>query len=259
MAWPVLNVNSLDHFLKIASHLNYGPVATVPYLFRGQSNHAWSLQPTLTRELSGSFSEDAALLIEQDCKRKFIEQAHLHIPFALLPTADKDTEWWAIMQHHSAPTRLLDWTASPFVAAYFAAVENWEIDGVLWLFHAKTLIESTLKNANSQIQLNLYRAEKPSSRIIAQQGAFVYCNKLLANFEEILDELLTPVHYECGEEVLRKVIIPKELKPQLMRHLQIMNITASSLFPGLDGLGRTASELVRLSCEYPRSIDIKKA
>jgi hypothetical protein len=43
-----------------------------------------------------------------------------------------------------------------------------------------------------------------------------------------------------------KIVIPEKLKPEFLRRLQIMNITANSLFPGVDGLGRSVREFIQV-------------
>jgi hypothetical protein len=48
-----------------------------------------------------------------------------------------------------------------------------------------------------------------------------------------------------GKETLRKLRIPANQKSDIMRLLRAMNVTASSLFPGLDGIGRQLDELAR--------------
>jgi hypothetical protein len=45
---------------------------------------------------------------------------------------------------------------------------------------------------------------------------------------------------------LEKIVIPSKLKAAFLKHLHLMNVTGSSLFPGLDGLGKTVDDLVRL-------------
>ncbi len=56
--------------------------------------------------------------------------------------------------------------------------------------------------------------------------------------------------YTTPEMPHRKLIIPNQLKPDFLRHLRRLNITARSLFPGIDGFGRSVSELVRICTHY---------
>jgi hypothetical protein len=58
---------------------------------------------------------------EKDIIREFQRKLHLHTPHS--PARHDIIEWLALMQHHYAPTRLLDWTYSFHVAAYFALAE----------------------------------------------------------------------------------------------------------------------------------------
>jgi FRG domain len=64
----------------------------------------------------------------------FKERARLHLGHA--PDEHDLLGWLAVMQHYGAPTRLQDWTQSPFVAAYFAYREQTGDDAALWSLQA---------------------------------------------------------------------------------------------------------------------------
>lgn len=75
---------------------------------------------------------------EKDIIREFQRKASLYVEH--LPDKDDILEWLALMRHYGAPTRLLDWTYSFFVALYFSLARN--KTGVVWAFNARTLSDS---------------------------------------------------------------------------------------------------------------------
>lgn len=251
MAWPIIVAESEFQFVEMCSSVcATGAAATAGYIFRGQAKTEWGLVSSLGRILGAAGVVSGAEGIESDCLAMFKRQSHLHVPVREMPAPDDDWAWYALMQHHRAPTRLLDWTTSPFVAAYFACVEEWEGDGVVWLVHARTLRVESEKEAVKKV--GTYWPNRPSERMVAQQGFFVYPGVVGDDLEPVIDEFLRPVHGAVDGEVYGKLVIPTAVKPALLKQLRLMNISAASLFPGVDGLGATARELAMLSGVYPR-------
>jgi hypothetical protein len=75
--------------------------------------------------------------IEEFLEKEFMTQAALFPEtrdvWLALDSAAVRTHLWGFMQHHSCPTRLLDWTSSAYVAAYFAVEQLPDTDGALFV------------------------------------------------------------------------------------------------------------------------------
>jgi hypothetical protein len=80
-----------------------------PYVFRGADVASWELQTSLQRLTPEPGRVEKAIL------RSFRK-------YASEGAFDQQSEWYmlAVAQHNGLPTRCLDWTASPLVAAHFA-------------------------------------------------------------------------------------------------------------------------------------------
>ena len=94
----------------------YGPQG---WLFRGQSNAKWSLLTTLERSFDNLIweydsSPPSITRVESILVDQFKRRAHQFISYDSIP--DNEAEWLILMQHHGAPTRLLDWSLSPNIA-----------------------------------------------------------------------------------------------------------------------------------------------
>ena len=256
MTWNRDQLSSWTDFLEVVERLSLNEQADAGWFIRGQSNEAWPLQPSLLRQL-GEVTVERALGIEFGATRRFMSQYHLHLP---ADGVDKSQwgaiGWWMVMQHYSCPTRLLDWTLSPYVALYFAVDQSPERDGAVW-FVASSALETVTVNRygklriGSEEQLEAHdvaavypiEATQHSRRSAPQQAVFTMCTHVLANHGDVISEAF------AGQEdryPLNKVIVPAGLKDEFLSRLRVMNITPSSLFPGLDGLGRPSRDYIRL-------------
>jgi hypothetical protein len=180
-----------------------------------------------------------------------------------LPEAHDNLEWLALMQHHGAPTRLLDWTRSPYVALFFAFEVAREPDGycALWAIdmdwcrqRSREVVEKrACRNLNPQESLgnatvfNQVFLEatiefvaplqpfRMNERLTIQQGLFLCPGSAEAPFMQNLKGLDNGVLRNS----LHKLRIPRGLRAEVLKALARMNIGRATLFPGLDGFAQS--------------------
>jgi hypothetical protein len=271
---PSVALSSWGEFLELSSPFgDVGLPTEVPYLFRGQPDAENSLRPSFTRPVRrAKLTSKEALDLELQALREFARQAHLHLPQAILRETRGHMAWWSLMQHYQAPTRLLDWTRSAFVAAYFAVEREPDKAGAIWVVHVATVkawmqakygrdtltlpgadkdaaaekAESdALRRENAEPELYFVRRPRETDRMAAQQGHFSVSTQILADHAEAILRATEA----SGKEQFFRFIVPSELKTEFLRKLVAMNVTARSLFPGVDGLGRTVAEIVSLTSQ----------
>jgi hypothetical protein len=223
-----------------------------PYAYRGLSDKNHELKTSLIRLHDKN----------RECCRKV--EPHILKNFTKYSREDNSSftewQWLALAQHHGLPTRLLDWTYSPFVALHFATcdTQKYNCDGAIWLVNYKkvhdalpikfsdaikkegsyvftvTLLSKTAANLqefdNSLCPFALF-FEPPSldERIVNQSALHSIISTPTMQFDQLLSG--HPDWY-------KKIIVPKQLKAEIRDKLDQANITERVLFPGLDGLSK---------------------
>ena len=241
-SYRVFRLSSWDQFLQLVTNPPYSHWA-----FRGERDERWPLYSSLSRYLR-AFTVDRRAWPEQESRilRVFKRKAHQFVDQP--PDANDDFQWLALMQHHGAPTRLIDFTWSPYVAAFFA-LERTVADGVVWAMN-KTRIDRSRPpqpvRTDPRVPGNFSRyflkgtrrfiwmgePHTMNSRLIAQSGTFAVPGVLDLPVEEILSD-------RDQDNILAKIVLTNVVREVAMRELYRMNITYATLFPDLDGLAKS--------------------
>jgi len=234
-------------------------------LYRGQRSVRWGLQTSLERccDRHGVAHETRSSFEIRLC-REFRRVYHCYSSH--LPATRSSLEWLSIMQHHGAPTRLLDFTYSIYIAAYFA-LEDADADCAVWALDGdwalgqsgmllkrarKTEVDLLLKRFPEESEtercfesifltqpfvkaacpLNPFRLDE---RLRTQRGVFLVPADIEASLEDNVRTL--PGHDKATNLV--QIIIPADVQKEAIRNLFQMNISRVSLFPGLDGFSQS--------------------
>ena len=265
MDWTTHDVKDWAHFTKLVDNI-VSPVGNERhhFLFRGQVDAEWTLQPSLLRSMASPdlVSAKRALKIEHDAGQEFRRHAHLHLrPSVGELSGDNRLDLWALMQHHRAPTRLLDWTSSPYVAAYFAVEATLSEPGAVWVVDKLAVLDrmgeeygdqtrvsfDEFVQPNAEPKMLFLSPARPSERMVVQQGSFSVSTQLFADHATIIGSALRHHQNRGWHGWNHKIMIPGPLKPEFLLRLRMMNISANSLFPGIDGLGQSVKEYVNLA------------
>lgn len=235
--------------------------------FRGHSKTCNELTPGVFRPKITRLEESPLPFVgRQNVEFSIIEEFKRRAPSlqSYLPELSDHLSWLFLMQHHGAPTRLLDWTESILIAVYFAVNSDSNDDGEIWALYPQKLNELSgipgtptrnnriLKFLASEpmhgapenlakdlgIEIPKYplaiQAQMTFPRIINQQGTFTIHPrpKQGSSMPEILKD----------EKHLIRYIIPSGCKTKLRKDLAALGVNRVTLFPSLDSLSATIIE-----------------
>ena len=153
---PSGNIRVAEDLVTIAkqcAHL----FGVVPH-FRRHGDTSWSQLPSIYRPPIPQTVEGRTHLSERSLTNDFIRLAYARS--TSLPSRADTPRWLCLMRHHGLPTRLLDWSRSVFVAAYFAVASPGE-DALIWVIDG-----SRLNMASSGRRENLSLFGKPVQDLV---------------------------------------------------------------------------------------------
>jgi FRG domain len=218
------------------------------FVFRGTPRASHGL---LTSLQTGGFEEKERHLLTSF--RKYALRSAVH--------GDSVWNWLSLAKHHGLPTRLLDWTYSPYVAMHFATHDfrHFDEDAAIWCVdyrRTNELLPRPLCDIIQREDVNILTTELLSSvartleeydnlaendfvvffeppsldeRIVNQFALFSLPSRPTLNLQSLLEQ---------REATYRRILIPAALKWEIRDKLDQANITERVLFPGLDGLSQ---------------------
>ncbi|BBM01472.1 FRG domain-containing protein [Microbulbifer sp. GL-2] len=262
---PATRLDSWEQFHDIVKYYRTDEDGA-EFVFRGQHNYRWELQPTLDRMSPGAIQEDIA----KKQLRNFRLSIRGRVHNSILTDTD-DEELWAIGQHHGLATPLLDWSLAPYVALFFAFVNEDPVDWedskgnptnhsrAIYILN-KSFIEDLVENENSNPLADGYpKIVEPSKddhgRLVNQAGLFTI-SPYGETIESALLKALTDseVDIESPDEISKyicKLHIPnsEDCRRECLKHLRKMNIHHANLFPDVIGASGYCNELISESIE----------
>ena len=221
-----------------------------PAISRFRSNYVFRGVPRVSHALETSLQTGGFVAQEHHLLSSFRKYAARNAV-----QGDFVWNWMSLAKHHGLPTRLLDWTYSPYVAMHFATYDpkHAEEDGAIWCVDYRKMNE-LLPDALKDMDVNIFTTEMINSVARSLEDFDALSNDDFVLFFEppSLDErivnqfALFSLPSSAGmaleallkrrQDTYQRLIIPASLKWEIRDKLDQANITERVLFPGLDGL-----------------------
>ncbi|AVS98535.1 hypothetical protein C8236_06565 [Paracidovorax avenae] len=256
------------------------------WVFRGQADAQWLPETTLYREAQRQKAWQLGDLRSRESWMLYQFQRFAHHHRGDLPRPEGVADWLALIQHYGGPTRLLDFTYSLYVSAFFATESAageaaiWCIDTDAICCYAKEKLNAHSFGSIHEIRFQMTKRfnelrvqakvplgvlhvepDKMHERMYQQQGLFMaptnpdrpflenlaamlecdaslFQSNITCKWSKKLDQILRMEHYEERMSVV-KLLLPREWHEEILEDLRYMNITAATLFPGLEGFARS--------------------
>ena len=191
---------------------------TTRYKFRGHSNSAWTLVPKAGRQPFSKYND-------KEIFRQWKRRGTTYLD----SKSYTDTELLTIAQHTGLPTRLLDWTYNPLVAVYFACIDLPDSDGAIFAYKSEVVsIQDHPNPFNFKDEtIHMLQPNSSHSRLISQHGYFTLHTKPTLELEQ-----------EGTNSNLDKIIIPRDLKKDMIFRLHQMGFNYMTIFPDLEGFSK---------------------
>jgi hypothetical protein len=255
----VIKEKRVSSIVELAHELN---ILKNPYVFRGQADAAWTLESTLERMLGDRWSADLARKCEDYSLSSFKSKYRIYCGGEHRP--ESKLAWLSVMQHYGVPTRLIDFTTSPYIALYFA-LESYdprsEKDFSIFYLNYTELMERSIEYIKTKdrmfnetrFSINEKQDEifesvidrysydiawvsepvEANIRIDRQMGTFLISGGLSTRVKDIISSDV----YSTVD--MTKLIIPGSLYESAIVALRKMGINSKTIYGDLGGLAKS--------------------
>lgn len=257
------------HWRYFVAYINQHMLDYETYIWRGQRREDWPLKSTLDRLIEkANVSKTKHLAF----RSAHLEQFKYAVRGRRGPnpaSIETENEWWALGQHHGLATPLLDWTTSPFVAAYFALINKGLVGRyrAIYALHrpsvehkVQELIQKK-KDESERKKAEYDKSGQPKNRLayfllttpdvtpevefirprsdenqrLVSQGGLFSRSPVGMTLEEWVQRNFVG---ESNSYTLMKLLVPNKEREESLRMLNRMNINHLTLFPDLYGASK---------------------
>ncbi|MCK1384285.1 FRG domain-containing protein [Bradyrhizobium sp. 21] len=211
------NLSRIGSWLEFQTTIE--PYLTGDFLFRGVASVNYGLVPSVGRQRDNADGTKYGYCPKRE-KNWFEQFRREALPY--LPVRpETEWDWLALAQHHGVPTRLLDWSESPFVALFFAVWSAEDKDASLYILPRPNEVADSKKPPFEEKEIAFFYPGYVTLRLVSQRGLFTVHSRP--------DELYR-------NDALRQFAIDKKCKADFRRKLDASGIHHAAMMADLDGL-----------------------
>ncbi|MFP5346934.1 MAG: FRG domain-containing protein [Actinomycetes bacterium] len=203
------------------------------YLFRGMADAGWHLTTSFDRRFAQHPPRQRVALFERLVENFRRACQDYGVPEQVW---SDDRKLLALGQHYGLPTRLLDWSESPYIAAFFAFqdIPGAADPGVghicVWALHRSA------PAWHPDLGVEVFSApSSENSRARNQSGYFTLSRGPFATLEEHV------THVDDSGTALRQFLVPRAEAAAALADLDIMGVNHARLFPDLSGAAQAST------------------
>ena len=219
--------------------------------YRGHADASWRLIPSAQRVVA---SEEELRGLANDFR---IRASRI---VGSEPNREDYSSWLAMMQHYGIPTRLLDWSESPLIAAFFATeMDSYDLlerDACVWVLRPSALnmrlgdgflypLDSSTAHDMMQSAFVPYETE------FVKEKDVLACHYVGGDTRMYAQQACFTVHRSSDaqldgpdfEEYVHRIVIPAAAKERVRLQLTMLGITTGFVYPDLDHVAQSLRRL----------------